>query len=476
MKRLGLIIGLTLLPFACALTQNVGLIGTTAPINGDPTTLPLFTSSPFVMDCTWHFPDGANFDSPATISPGPDASNNTIYMQNRFEQWYELSIPACDGTATILQGPSDVTHGVLGNPGTLIPGGSNETMAGGNLVWNNQLLITGTPFYDTGQVNVFMRKPTLNFATNDIIGPLPVSGTSAHYYTGAMGLFPSNWATKFGKPAYVVESTHGIVSTTSYGNAFGTFDPADIVVSGNVAVHPWMYHDGDHQLNSHPVPGSDSSTWTPFPDLDPSTWTSFATDPGVYDSYDGDCGERNTDGSFNPSANLCFGYLVAGTRGPGAISTWWNGTYQVAGAVIAKNHRSLLYLERAGLGKWCYGNPQWAELGPYMPGYMIISGAQCQDETDKDHGLHAWPYTFRVLAFDLKTIIESANPQTIKPYAVWESPLDCPGGFPCDNNGTILMWSLGMGCDNGTPIKCYFAQRERDSGGKPLMFQMHIAD
>ena len=100
--------------------------------------------------------------------------------------------------------------------------------------------------------------------------------------------------------------------------------------------------------------------------------------------------------------------------GAGTYQTSWNGTGIIRGMAWPAGSRSILYIGLIGTGAFCYG-----------------TGAECNDPKSPYQGNHAYPYIYRVWAYDVNDLIASKNgtkkPWDVVPYATWE--LVSPFGF-----------------------------------------------
>jgi hypothetical protein len=100
--------------------------------------------------------------------------------------------------------------------------------------------------------------------------------------------------------------------------------------------------------------------------------------------------------------------------GAGTAQTTWNGTGIIRGMAWPSGSRSILYVGLVGTGPFCYG-----------------TGAECNDPKSASKGNHAFPYVYRVWAYDVNDLIAAKSgtkkPWEVVPYATWE--LVSPFGF-----------------------------------------------
>jgi hypothetical protein len=91
----------------------------------------------------------------------------------------------------------------------------------------------------------------------------------------------------------------------------------------------------------------------------------------------------------------------------------FNGTTKIAGVVMPKGTRSVLFIGSHGIGPYCYG-----------------TGAECKDPENSSKGNHAYPYVRRVWAYDALDLIAvkegRKQPWEPRPYATWDLTLPIP--------------------------------------------------
>lgn len=117
-----------------------------------------------------------------------------------------------------------------------------------------------------------------------------------------------------------------------------------------------------------------------------------------------------------------------------ATSDAFNGTTAIHGVVFPEQTRSVLFFGRHGVGRWCYGT---GTRNQAQHGTAVGDGSTyCYDPTSADKGTHAYPYVYKVWAYDAADLAAvksgSREPWEIKPYAMWELQL------PWDNASRLL--------------------------------------
>jgi len=109
-------------------------------------------------------------------------------------------------------------------------------------------------------------------------------------------------------------------------------------------------------------------------------------------------------------------------------SLYFNNSTEVRGLVFPKGTQSLLFFGKHGLGQTgqgdsCYGTGTTDVSKHKTNGY-------CYDPADSTKGTHAYPYVYRVWAYDVNELVsvknEIKNPWDVTPYAIWN--LDFPFG------------------------------------------------
>jgi hypothetical protein len=153
------------------------------------------------------------------------------------------------------------------------------------------------------------------------------------------------------------------------------------------------------------------------------------------------------DSDDNADGKLLLGYpanqsILGG--GYDVQSEFFNGSSKGSGIVIPNNSSSLLFFGRHGYGRFCYG-----------------TGKECGDPASANKGVHAYPYRYRIWAYDLRDLAAARNgrmkPNKIHPYGIWT--LDLPfstakkstGGAAYDRAKNRLFLSL-LRSDKSRPL------------------------
>jgi hypothetical protein len=128
---------------------------------------------------------------------------------------------------------------------------------------------------------------------------------------------------------------------------------------------------------------------------------------------------------------------------PGTYQTVWNGTAIIRGVAFPTGSKSILYIGLVGTGPFCYG-----------------SGKACGDLMNPYQGTHAYPYIFRIWAYNADDFIAAKNrkkrPWKVLPYSTWE--LISPFGVTAYMQG-----GAGGVAYDPTTKRLYISQPEVDS-------------
>lgn len=142
--------------------------------------------------------------------------------------------------------------------------------------------------------------------------------------------------------------------------------------------------------------------------------------------------------------------------GYGSEGSFFNGTTKITGVVFPVGTRSLLFFGRQGMGKFCYG--QGTTVSPPPSG-------ECYDPADSSKGTHAFPYIYRIWAYDANDLAKVAagveTQYAVRPYAVW--PLTLPFADPNSQH------QLGGVAYDPKTGRIYVSQSCVDKGCAPLI-------
>jgi hypothetical protein len=200
---------------------------------------------------------------------GFNPARNSLYITGH--DWdqltAEISIPALDGTATLLQPLVDATEG---KANSVNPSSPNQKKIGGTLVSGSNLIVSVFDYYDgagTQTLTHFIRP--LNLSTRgQVTGPYRVGPLGGGFYSGYMGEIPAAWQGPLGGKALTGNANIPITGRTSLGPAAAAFDPANMNASGARAL---VYYPLDHPTlgvwdQANPLySGTDSMKGVVFP-------------------------------------------------------------------------------------------------------------------------------------------------------------------------------------------------------------------
>jgi hypothetical protein len=287
-------------------------------------------------------------------------------------------------TAGVLQAPSNITNGNWDN--LKMDGGAvgNGARPGGFLVHNNKLIGSSWAYYDGGKEAArshFVASPDWRSTGTQFRGmyrvgqhPVTSGAVNGGFVGGYMAPVPEEWQPALGGPALTGMAALAIVSRTSLGPCAWVFDPNDVG------------------------------------EKDPAPATMLVGYPIQYPTL----------GAYGDSASL-----------------YYNRATEVRGIVFPEGGSSVLFFGRHGLGKTgkgdsCYGSgtKDPALHGTEVPGTNGVK--YCYDPTDATKGVHAYPYVYRIWAYDAHQFVKvkngTVNPSTgqsyqpwdVIPYAIWD--------------------------------------------------------
>src|SRR5258708_3512749 len=295
---------------------------------------------------------------------GYNPINNSLFIGGHdwAQQLAEISIPAINQTATVLQNLTDGTEGKLAQ---IVPAVSGCAFKlGGSLVYNNRLIVTGYVWYGpcaNPSQTVSHGVSGLNLSTPNFKGFFSTNASSSRGVAGWMTTIPSEWQSLLGGPAMTGLCCPPGPQDTSNGPAAIVFNPNDVGVTNPIPTTTLLYY--------------------PYPDHP------------LRDAF---------------STNL-----------------YYNSATNIGGMAFPTGSRSVLFIGRQGTGAFCYGqgtsDPSLAGK-PVPPDNVHI---YCYDPSELAQGTHSYPYRHQVWAYDandLFAVKNGKNPWEITPYAIWPLP------------------------------------------------------
>jgi hypothetical protein len=357
-------------PFRLMLLMMILATALARPASAQPSTEPLLRQSNLVYQGAFRLPQTNCGPTYACFSYGGtaityDAADNSLYIVgHRYGQMSaEVSIPSLVdsnslsalNTATLLQPFADATDAKRNDVNIL---GNTQNYIGGQLVFNNQLVVSVYSYYDGGttqSTSHFIRP--MNLSTQQVTGPYKVGSQYPGFVSGYMTMIPAEWQGPLGGPALTGNCCLAIAAAQSNGPAVSAFNPAPTGATNSVLATPLVG----------------------YPYSDP---------------------------------------LGTGWR---TQSTLYNGTTQITGVAFPSGTRSVLFFGRQGTGPFCYGSGTAdASLDGQPTGQGDNWCYDPANSSKGVHGYpysyQVWAYD----ANDLAAVAKGTKAQyQIQPYAVW---------------------------------------------------------
>lgn len=326
--------------------------------------------------------------------------NDSLFMIGHIHEKMiiELSIPQPVNshnikelkTSEVVQPLYDIANSQWGNLGLSGEPVGNGGRPGGFLIYDGRLVGSSYAYYDGGHkafLSHFLASPKWSTSGSQYQGmyqvgesPLGAGKANNGFVGGYMAHVPEDRQAEFGGPALTGQAALAIVGRTSFGPCVWVFDPSHIGV------------------------------------IDPVPATMLVGYPA----------NHTTLGTYSDEPNL-----------------FYNRTTQITGVVFPEGSNSILFFGRHGLGitgegDSCYGI---GVSDPELHGTESVDHpgvTNCYDPSSSSKGTHAYPYVYRVWAYDANDLLKVKrgviNPDTeepfkswdIKPYAIWN--LDFPFG------------------------------------------------
>jgi len=272
-----------------------------------------------------------------------NAAHNSLYLVGH--DWYqrtaEISIPQLVAsaqisqlaTATFLQPFADALEGHLSS---VNPASPNSKKIGGELVYDDKLIVSDYSFYDangTQSTSHFSRPVDLS-VTGQLVGPIRVGSLYPGFVDGYMAAVPQEWQALLGGPVLTGNCCGNIISVQSNGPAVSTFDPATL-----------------------------------------------------------------TAGVSQVASTQLLGYPYPRELGPGRTTQnpYFNLTTRISGVVFPMGTRSVLFFGRQGVGPYCYGIGTSAQPLPSGP-YCYDPGNSAKGTHAYPYTYQVWAYDANDLA------------------------------------------------------------------------------
>lgn len=355
-----------------AIGVNVGAV-LTAGLAWAQSSEPLLQQANLIYQGAFRVPQ--NLPLPATFSYGGSAlayyaPHNSLYMigHAQHQQSTEISIPAVVNStsisglniATQLQPFTDPTDGTLNS---INPTNVNPEIIGGQLVYNDKLILAAYSYYDgrVSQSSSHFVRPLILSTTGQAQGPFKVGSLYPGYVGGYMASVPTEWQSSFGGPSLTGNCCVPGASWESEGPALSVFDPSALGARIPAPATPLVGYPLAHALGG---------------------------------------------GSWN-SQNAYF-----------------NGTTRVTGVAFPSGTRSVLFFGRHGTGPFCYGEGTSDQTLARTIIPKTTNVVYCYDPAQAGtKGTHAYPYVYQVWAYDANDLLAAKNgsklPYQVQPYTIW---------------------------------------------------------
>lgn len=395
-----------------------------------------------------------------------DCIPSELIQHSNLEYLGGFRLPS-DGTHPTMWGMSGPTRGMAFRPpstnapyGSLIVSGAkvgNVTYVSEFSVPNPATLSKDSNYVNVGHSPLLLQEvgPATNSGVIDIYNPNKTgSPTSGGYLVVNDTLIGTLYDTYAYAPDMDRSHFKNSVSTINGSTAIGSYIPQDKTgtftgnplarfVAGNMCTIPTEYQtllDGDVLTGLFSV----------------SIITNTSFGPSAFSFWSNDIiNNSNIDTPFNVTPLMyvadgethpLYGYWT----GDGPANDVWASTDNMGGVVFPKGSRSVLYFNRHGTGAQCYGS---GTSDPELAGTEVIGEPgviYCYDPLASSKGQHAYPYIYRIIAFDADDLVKVKNGtlahNQVIPYAYWGLT------FPTAPYGANIQDIQGVGYDEVNQI------------------------
>lgn len=267
-------------------------------------------------------------------------------------------------TTSILQGFNDITEG---NRKKISENGveySETVITGGLMLYGDRLIGSVYVYYGGSQpLSHYVSSKNLS-QIGDFSGMHKIeTEVGSRYFAGYMDVIPLEWQEKLNGKAITGLGGVSIHSTSSVGPTAFSFDPSNL---GKV------------------IP--------------------------------------------TKATALMYYPLTTPLGAPESSDPMYNANATVRGVAFPEGYDSVLFFGAIGLGDYCYGIGTSNEslVGQLKPGSTTERYA-CYDPGSEGKGPHAYPYTYRVWAYDANDFVKVRNgvlkPWQVRPYKTWDFDL-----------------------------------------------------
>lgn len=359
----------------------------------------------------------------------------SLFVRALSQKVGEISIPTPGTTlgtvptSALLNtvGLVDPLEGQRGTSGITTGGG---IIISGLLVDDGKLLVTAHGDYTYNPSSWFWRRPLNLSTTGAVEGPFsvtdPAFSDNQRVYAGYMTSVPTALQTKLGGPVIAGLAAQSIISATSDGPTYSSFDPANFTAAAaNVKRGSFVAATANTMdLSSGPSMSGTTNFYVGY-------WLtndSGTTGRRKITAYNGTTKVATVDSNWDATPTSGNWVLIPQINGK-ALTVYSNGQLQasndfghsyiwdwtcspIGGYAIPNGTRSVLAFSAGGNNMFLYSSPN-----------QFRSGVQCYDLTAGGTGEHNYPYFPRCWAYDANDLeqarLGNVTPGSVKPYAVW---------------------------------------------------------
>jgi hypothetical protein len=311
-----------------------------------------------------------------------------------------------------------------------IVSGGTITIAG-LLVDGGKLLVTAQGNYAVdSSASWFWRRPLNLSTTGSVEGPFSVTDVAfrdnPRCYAGYMASVPSSLQTKIGGPVVAGLSAASVVSNTSDGPTYASFDPANFTsAAANVKRGTYV------GAGANTMDLSSGTSMSATTDFYVGYWLTTASGSSSIrkvTAYNGTTKVATVDVNWQSTPTSGSWVLIPPISAK-ALSMYTDGQLQVSayleypyiwdhtsspigGYAIPNGTRSVLCFSAGGNNMFTYSSPN-----------QVRFGVKTYDEPGSGTGEHNYPYFPRCWAYDANELeqarLGTVTPGSVKPYAVW---------------------------------------------------------
>lgn len=300
---------------------------------------------------------------------------------------------------------------------------------GGLLVDAGKLIVTAHGDYQVNSsASWFWRRPLNLSTTGAVEGPFAVTDVAfrdnPRCYAGYMASVPASLQSKLGGPVVAGLAAQSIISNTSDGPTYASFDPANFTSAASNVKRGAVVAATSNTLDLSSGPSMSGTT-------DFYVGYRLTTDDGSSSTrkvtaYNGTTKVATVDSNWAATPTSGNWVLVPPVSAK-ALSMYTDGQFQasqphpyiwewtcspIGGYAVPNGTRSVMAFSSGGNNYYMYAAPP-----------QVRGGVMCYDPTDTSSGEHNYPYYNRCWAYDANELeqvrLGAVTPGSVKPYAVW---------------------------------------------------------